>query len=160
MTVARVIGLGQRAAGDDGVGLVVLDRLRELASLDLDLVEIAEPCALIPLLTSPVPVVIIDAVVTDLGVPGDVLELDSNSLSHHVRSVSTHGVGLARALALARLLAEPDHIAPAVRVVGVTITASTDPAAGLSTVVEAAVPRAVTSVVRLVREWIARQSAL
>ncbi len=148
MTVARVIGLGQRAAGDDGVGLVVLERLRAVVPRAVELVGIAEASAVIPWLATPVPVVIVDAVVTDHGAPGDVLDVASGSLPPHVRSVSTHGVGLAQALALARVLADRETIAPSIRIVGVTIAVAEAGAIGLSAAVEAAVPRAVQAVLR------------
>ncbi len=155
MTRARVIGLGQRAAGDDGVGLVVLERLRSLVPHDVDLVAVAEACSAISLLATPVPVVIVDAVVTDRGVAGEVLDLDSDALRRHARGVSTHGVSLARALDLARWLAEPERIVPTTRIIGVTIAVPHAPAIGLSEVVEAAVPCAVGAVLRTLGEWLA-----
>lgn len=155
MTRARVIGLGQCAAGDDGVGLVVLERLGPLVPPDVELVAIAEACAAIPLLATPVPVVVVDAVVTDRGVPGEVLDLDSDALRSDARGVSTHGVSLARALDLARWLMGPERSAPATRIIGVTIAIPHAPAIGLSDVVEAAVPRAVGAVLRTLGEWLA-----
>lgn len=154
MTRARVIGLGQRAAGDDGVGLVVLERLRSLVPHDVELVEIAEACAAIPLLATPVPVVIVDAVVTDRGAPGEVLDLDSDALRRRACGVSMHGVSLAQALDLARWLAEPERSAPAARIIGVTIAVSHVRAIGLSEVVEAAVPYAVRAVLRTLGDWL------
>lgn len=155
MTRARVIGLGQRAAGDDGVGLVVLERLGPLVPPDVELVAIAEACAAIPLLATPVPVVVVDAVVTDRGVPGEVLDLDREALRRHARGVSTHGVSLAQALDLARWLAEPERIVPTTRIIGVTIAVPHVRAIGLSDVVEAAVPHAVGAVLRTLGEWLA-----
>lgn len=150
MTIARVIGLGQRAAGDDAVGPAIMDQLRGHAPRDVELVDIAEPCALIPLLATAVPVVIVDAVVIDRIPPGSVVELDAHALPARVRSVSTHGVGLAQALAIGCLVAEPGRLAPSVKIVGVTIAAAQTPGFGLSAAVEAAVPRAVEAVLKCV----------
>ncbi|NVB78351.1 MAG: hydrogenase maturation protease [Kofleriaceae bacterium] len=146
MTIARVIGLGARAAGDDGVGLVIVDALRTLAPPDVELLQVPEPSAAIPLLAASGPVVIVDAVLVAGGEPGQVIELEADSLPHDVHAVSTHGLGLARAVAIARLLA--GSIAPPIRVVGVTIDLPAAPALGLSATVQAAVPRAVASVLR------------
>lgn len=148
MTVARVIGLGARAAGDDGVGLVIVDELRTRAPADVELVQVAEPSAVIPLLATSMPVVIVDAVVIDRSGPGQVVELGADSLPHGVRAVSTHGLGLVRALAIARLLADSGRDPPSIRIVGVTIEVPGVPALGLSAAVAAAVPRAVAYVLR------------
>ena len=134
----RVIGLGRRTAGDDGVGLAILDRLRARAQAGVELVEVAEPCALIPQLACAGPVVIVDAVVTG-GAAGELVVLDAAALPHHLRSVSTHGLGLAQALAIARVAVEP---AASITVVGVTVAPLIAREHGLSAEVAAAVPRA------------------
>lgn len=152
--MTRVIGLGARAAGDDGVGLVILDELRMLAPADVELVEAAEPAAVIPLLAGAGPVVIVDAVVIAAGRPGQVVELEADALSPDVRAVSTHGLGLAQAVALGRLLAA--SVAHPISVVGVTIDVPSVPALGLSATVQAAVPRAVAAVLRRVADRRAR----
>ena len=73
---ARVIAFGQAAAGDDGVALVVLERLRERGvPAGVELVHAGEDVALVSLLSTPVPVILIDAV---LGTPcGAVLDPSS-----------------------------------------------------------------------------------
>jgi len=146
---ARVIGLGQAAAGDDGVGLAVLDALREHGvPADVELVRAAEDVALVALLETCAPVVLVDAV---LGTPtGEVLDLAPSELARRgPRSVSTHGLGVPEAVELARTLA-PDTVSPAVRVVAVTIQRPTAYAQCLSPAVAAAVPRAVARVLGLV----------
>ena len=152
MTIARVIGLGQRAAGDDGVGLAVLERLRGVVAEGVELVELAEPCALVPVLAGALPAVIVDAVVADRAVPGEILELDSDAVPVHARSTSTHGIGLAQALALARALAAPGAAMPAVRIVGVAIAVPAVPAIGLSPAIARAVEPAVEAVLRALHE--------
>lgn len=149
---ARVIGLGARGAGDDSVGLVIVDELRALAPADVELVQVTEPSAVIPLLATSMPVLIVDAVVIDGQPPGMIVALDAGSVPPDVRAVSTHGLGLAEALAMARLLATSGGLAPSIRIVGVTIDAAVEPGLGLSAPVEAAVPRAVASVLRSVAD--------
>jgi hypothetical protein len=71
---ARVIGLGQALAGDDGVGLAVLERLGAAGVPDgVELVSARDESALLALLETPAPVVLLDAVLG--GRPGEVVEL-------------------------------------------------------------------------------------
>jgi hydrogenase maturation protease len=145
VTRARVIALGQGAAGDDGVGLAVLERLHtEGVPAHVELVRAAEDAALVTLLETSVPVVLVDAVLGSP--PGEVLELSPADLERlPVRPISTHGLGVAQALALARTLA-PDRVAPVIRIVGVTIEKPTRYRQELSPAVAAAVARAAARV--------------
>jgi hydrogenase maturation protease len=149
MTIARVIGLGQAAAGDDGVGLAVLDALGARGvPAGVELVRAPEDTALVALLETAVPVILVDAV---LGSPaGEVLELDPAELAQrNGRAVSTHGIGVADAVELARTLV-PDGVAPSIRVVAVTIERPARYEVRLSPAVAAALPRAVAHVLALV----------
>ncbi len=60
---ARVIALGQPAAGDDGVGLAVLEALRARNIEGVELCAVAEATAMIPLLEITTPVIVVDAAV-------------------------------------------------------------------------------------------------
>ena len=144
----RIIGIGQRAAGDDGVGLAVLDELaRRHLPPDTELIPLRDPIELIPLLTSPEPLVLIDAV---LGAPsGVVLALAPEELSKRAtQPASSHGLGVARALELARALA-PEHAAPPIRIVAITIAPPSAYCEGLSEEVARAVPQAADRVLGL-----------
>ncbi|HSN29874.1 MAG TPA: hydrogenase maturation protease [Kofleriaceae bacterium] len=147
--IARVVALGQRTAGDDGVGPAILDRVRALAPPGVELVELVEASGLIPLLGSPLPLVILDAVVTDDRSPGGVVELDAVDLPPRTRALSTHGIDLPQAIALGRTLAPGGTCT--VRLVGVVIDPPDHPTAELSPPVAAAIPRAVTAVLALLR---------
>jgi hydrogenase maturation protease len=146
---ARVIGLGQAAAGDDGVGLVVLERLRERGVPEgVELVRASDDTALVPLLETTVPVVLIDAVLATP--PGEVMELAPADLARHGGgAVSTHGMGVPEAVELAHVLT-PDAVSPSIRVVAVTIARPARYEQRLSPAVAAAVPRAVEHVLALV----------
>lgn len=143
----RIIAIGQRTAGDDAVGLVVLERLRqEVLPAGTELIEAGEATVLIPLLETRRPVIVLDAVVGP-GPVGEVLELDPDALaSSDDRPVSTHGVDVAQVLALARVLA-PDALSSSVAVVAVRIAPPRRFTRGLSEAVAAAVPRAVSTVI-------------
>ena len=146
---ARIIALGQGAAGDDGVGLAVLEWLRARpVPAGVELVRAAEDVALVGLLETRAPVVLIDAV---LGTPaGQVLALAPEELAAGpALAVSTHGMGIATAIELARVLA-PAGVSPSIRVVGVTIARPRRYEQRLSPAVAAAVPRAGERVLALV----------
>ena len=75
---ARIIGIGQATAGDDGVGIAVARRLREINLPDgIDVIEIAEPSALIDsALFGADPIILIDAIVGG-GEPGRIVQFDA-----------------------------------------------------------------------------------
>lgn len=144
---ARVIGLGQSAAGDDQVGLAVIEHLRETGAPEgVELLAAAEPSALLPLLETPAPVVLVDAV---LAAPaGAVLVLEPEELEQRgLSTMSTHGLGVAQAVSLARLLS-PAAVSPSIHIVGVSISRPERFREGLSPEVAAAVPRAAEHVLR------------
>ncbi|HEY8209465.1 MAG TPA: hydrogenase maturation protease [Myxococcaceae bacterium] len=150
MSARAVVGIGQEVAGDDGVGLAVLDELqRRDVPAGTRIIRLADPVDLVPLLESSAGerVVLVDAV---LGSPaGAIVELSPEELSNQApQPASSHGLGVARAIALARALS-PDGAASRVRVVAVAIQAPGRYRAGLSPEVAAAVPRAADRVLRL-----------
>jgi hydrogenase maturation protease len=147
---ARVIALGQAAAGDDGVGFAIVDELRRRGVPGgVELMRAAEATALIPLLDTPALVVLVDAAEADP--PGEVLVVAPDDLaSMQVHCVSTHGVGVADVIALARQLS-PDHVSRSIRIVAVTIARPDRLRVGLSAPVAAAVGRAADTVLELVK---------
>ena len=141
----RVIAIGQTAAGDDGVGYAVLDRLRaEGVPPDVELMRADEDAALVTLLETPGPVVIVDAVLGSP--PGRVVDLAPADLAAAaLRPVSTHGIGVAQAIELARVVAG-DQVAPSIRIVAITIERPAGYAHALSPAVAAAVAPAAARV--------------
>jgi len=137
---ARVIGVGEPAAGDDGVGRAVLERLRaDGVPTGVDLVAVGDPTEIVGLLAGANPVIVVDAV---LGArPGEVLELLPGDLAaRNVRAVSTHAVGVLQAIELANVL--NDVPAPAIRIVGIAIERPMQWGEGLSPPVAEAVATA------------------
>lgn len=134
---AVVVGVGEPAAGDDGVGRVVLGHLRAAGvAADVELRALRDPTELVDLLGGDAPVIVVDAVA---GAPaGEVLELSSDELAARgAANVSTHGVGVVQAIELARAL--HGGAVPAIRIVGVGIERPGRLHAGLSPAVAAAV---------------------
>ncbi|MCC6552992.1 MAG: hydrogenase maturation protease [Polyangiaceae bacterium] len=138
---ARIIALGQPAAGDDGAGPMVLARVRELGPPPgVELALARDAVALLDLLRTPARVVLVDAVLASPA--GEVLELDPAALAEHgLASVSSHGISVGEALALARAL-DADALSPDIRVVAITIARPDCHSVALSPEVAAAVPRA------------------
>ena len=134
-----VIGVGS-LQGDDAVGLFVAERLRA-GSLPagVSVTALDRPgMALVEVLGRLDAAVIVDAVSTrELEwLPGTVVDLDAAQL-RRVASASSHGLGVADALALAAALERGPRI---VRIVGVSVTGASG--AGLSREVEQAVETA------------------
>ena len=141
---ARVIGLGQSAAGDDGVGAAVVRALRARGLPDdVEALEATDTSALVTLVEPGVLAVVVDAV---LGTPaGEVVNLAVDALAPRTsRGVSSHGLGVAEALGLAQVMngADPREV----RIVAITIRRPTRQRTGLSPDVAAAVPSAVEHV--------------
>jgi hydrogenase maturation protease len=143
---AVVVGIGQTLAGDDGVGLAVA---RALAAEGMDARESTDASVLLAVLAEGRRVVIVDAVVGG-GRPGAVLHLAGGALAAGVRPVSSHGLGVAEALEVARAL-HGDGAVREVEIVGVVIERPRALGSGLSPAVAAAVAPAAALVRRLAR---------
>jgi hydrogenase maturation protease len=148
--VVRVVGVGQRAAGDDGVGPAVIDVLREEgAGEGVDLCEVNEPSALLPLLEGARRVILVDAALGG-GAPGTIHVLAPEALGpRDIAPISTHGMTVGQALGLARAL-EPEHVCQDILIVAISVERPAGLAYGLSPEALAAVPRAAEAVRNLV----------
>jgi hydrogenase maturation protease len=142
---AVVVGLGQAAAGDDGVGLAVA---RTLAGRGIEIRESADASVLLGLLEAGRRVVLVDAVIADP--PGAVLRLDAGALASGPAPLSSHGLGVAEALELARTLYGSD-VAAEVAIVGIAIAPPAGLRLGLSPAVAAAVEPAAVLAAALAR---------
>lgn len=141
MTSAKsclVLGLGERARGDDAVGL---DVAAELARKNLDGVEISggarDAAWIVEAWRGYATVLIVDAIRSG-GHPGRLAWVDPAAIVETTRA-STHGLGLATALDLATALGERPRGLRVLGIEGETFTLG----AAMSCAVRAAVPRAV-----------------
>ena len=101
-----VIGIGNPDRGDDGAGVALLERLRGQVGKDIALIAHGgEATALIELLQGATGAYLIDACRSG-NPPGTLRRIDARacSLPWDGRASSTHGLGLAQALELARAL--------------------------------------------------------
>ena len=147
---ARIVGIGQESAGDDGVGIVVVRRLRAIGvPPGIDLAEVAEPSALIQShLCEADPVILVDAVV-DGGKAGRLVQFEAGDLpGPKATMLTSHGVGVLDAVRLARQIS-PDEAAKRIMVVGVTIRRPRRYGEGLSPPVAAAVEQAAAAALEL-----------
>jgi hydrogenase maturation protease len=139
----RVIGVGNRWRSDDAVGLIVAERLRGTVPGVEVLEREGEPVALMDAWEGEEAVVIVDAV-SSHGPPGRLHRLDvaDGPLPAELFAASTHHLGLAEAVELARALG---RLPAALVVIGVE-GAVFDAGDGLSPAVEAAVEPAAAAV--------------
>lgn len=139
-----IVGLGQEAAGDDAVGLVVA---RALSARGIRALASADASVIVTLLSEGTALVVVDAVVC-AGQPGAVLQLSADDLAEGRAQVSSHGLGLVEALALASVLY--GRRAPRmVDIVGIVIDAPIARGAPLSPGVARAVDAAAALATRL-----------
>lgn len=151
MSVAlRIIGVGQRARGDDGAGPSVIEELRNAAfAEEVELVEASEPSLLLPLLENASRVVIVDAAL-GAGKPGDVLVLRPEEIDKAAISpVSTHGMSVGQAIELARVVSS-ETVCPEIYLVAIAARRPEGIQYGLSDEVRMALPRAAEEARRLV----------
>jgi len=155
--VRHVIGLGEPMAGDDGAGPAVVRHLRRTGvPFGVELIETRDATAVLGALGGSERVVVVDAV-TGAGPAGRAFVVDPAAISGGtLRSVSSHGVGLAETLALVSLLER--EAAGRVRLVGISVAGDAHRGEGLSPEVEAAVAGAAALALALVGEGAAEQA--
>jgi len=148
--VTRVIGIGQPAAGDDSAGIAVVRALRDGYRLPsgIELHETTDSGRLIDLLDGIRRAIVVDALVSDER-PGTIRCLAPEQLARYARApFSSHGMSVAEAIGLARMLAA-DGVGIDIRIVGVTIGPPAGYSCTLSSSVAAALPRAASLILEL-----------
>lgn len=137
-----VAALGRAAGGDDGVGRAVIEELRQRgAAARADLVDVADPIELLPLIEPGAALVVVDAV--SASPPGVVLELTPAMLADRpMARLSSHTLSLSQAVGLAAELAPADAAPPEIHIIAVGIDVPVQQSEGLSPEVAAAVPAA------------------
>lgn len=141
-----IIGVGNRDRGDDGIGPIVIDHLRDSAPQLETLVAEGDLSDLVLRWSSNQDVIVVDAV-RSARPPGSVTTTDalSRGLPTEASLLSSHGVGLAETVELARLL---DRLPQSLVVVGVEAQ-SFGQFEPLSEAVAAAIPAALQQVLQL-----------
>ena len=149
-----ILGVGNPILSDDGVGIHVA---RNLKNENIPGVEVEELAAsgleLLDMILGFDKVIIIDAIQTASGKPGDIHVLDERDFEKSVHGSSPHGVNIATALALGRKIA-PEKMPKVVVFIAVEAEDLINVNEQLTPKVEAALPR----VVKKVEEEIKRTS--
>ncbi len=112
-----VIGVGNRDRGDDAIGLLLVEALTGRLPGVVTIAHEGDMSHLPLLWTGEDDVVIVDAVVDEALAVGDVRLLETSDL-RHTSALSTHGLGVADALALAGHLGRTPR---SVRIVGIGV---------------------------------------
>ncbi len=101
-----VLGVGNPILSDDGVGIHVARALKERTLQDVTVEELAASgLELLDVVLDFDKVIIIDAIQTKDGVPGQIHVLEEKDFERSVHGSSPHGVNIATALALGRKVA-------------------------------------------------------
>lgn len=151
-----VVGIGNPLMGDDGVGLVLLERLMDHLAATCPDADVAFVdggtigLSLLPVVLGAESLLVLDAVAAPDAPAGTVVRLDGDQLPRLLGGkVSPHQVGLLDVLTAARLLGtEPVRTT----VVGV-VPEDVDLRWGLSETVSAGVPAALAAAAAVVATW-------
>ncbi|EST36453.1 hydrogenase maturation protease [Streptomyces roseochromogenus] len=145
-----VIGVGNPLRGDDGAGPAVVEALRGRVPDDTVLtVSDGEPARMLDLWRGADTVVVVEALRTRSGRPGELHTLTPEEVAGHpAGTASTHAFGLAECLALAEALGRLPQklVVHAVEVADVAL------GAGLSEAVRSALPELTDRVAARVRQ--------
>jgi hydrogenase maturation protease len=152
----KVIGVGNEWRGDDAVGLLVVRRLK---ADHLPQVEIAECRGTVTALREAwnvaLRVIVVDAVISG-GYPGTIYRFNAHSGGAPVqlsRSPSSHGWGVAEALALGKVFQD---LPPYLIIYGIE-GHNFGPGQEVSEEVEAVIPEAVRRIRREIEKWLGRE---
>ena len=152
----KVIGVGNAWRGDDAVGLLVARRLK---AYQLPQVEIAECRGTVTAVREAwkdaAGVIVVDAVVSG-GHPGAIYRFNAHGGGVPVqlsRSLSSHGWGVAEALALGNVFQE---LPPWLIIYGIE-GKNFGPGQEVSPEVAAAIPEAARRIRREIKEWLGRE---
>jgi hydrogenase maturation protease len=105
-----ILGVGNPILSDDGVGIHVARMLKDKGLPGIDVEELpASGLELLDVVLGYDKVVIVDAIKTDGGVPGEYYVLEEKDFEKSVHGASPHGINIATALALGRKIV-PDRM--------------------------------------------------
>jgi hydrogenase maturation protease len=141
-----VLGVGNPILQDDGVGLHVIDALRQQMKNPMVTIDTASTGGLnlLDMIRGYEKVVLIDAVKQHDSEPGEVKRFLLSDF-HTVHSCNPHDVSLSEALHLAKQLGEK-HLPSQIILIGITVNNTNEFGEHLSSEVASAVPTAVAMV--------------
>lgn len=149
--MSAVIGLGNPLLADDGVGLVLLERLRADGWPDMELVDGGTwGLSLLPVLAESDRVLVLDAVRAG-NAPGTVVQGSGHDVKRLYRfPLSPHQIDLSEVMAAAELTG---GLPEQVHVIGVEPASTEGPCVGLTPAVAQAVPVALDAARQVLAGW-------
>jgi len=141
-----VLGVGNPILQDDGVGIHVIEALRQQLNTQKVTLETASTGGLnlLDLIRGYETVILVDAIKQDNGEPGEVKRFSLSDFQS-VHSCNPHDVSLSEALHLAEQLGEK-HLPSKIILIGITVNTSYEFGEGLSRKVASAIPAAMAMV--------------
>jgi hydrogenase maturation protease len=141
-----VLGVGNPILSDDGVGIHVARELRTRGLPDVQVEELAASgLELLDLVLGFDKVIIVDAIQTASGSPGQIRILDEKDFEKSVHGSSPHGINIATALALGRKIV-PEKMPKTVVFIAVEAEDLVNVKEQLTPKVQAALPKIVERV--------------
>jgi hydrogenase maturation protease len=141
-----VLGVGNPILQDDGVGIHVIEALRQQLNTQKVTLETASTGGLnlLDLIRGYETVILVDAIKQDNGEPGEVKRFSLSDFQS-VHSCNPHDVSLSEALHLAEQLGEK-HLPSKIILIGITVKTPYEFGEGLSRKVASAIPAAMAMV--------------
>jgi len=142
-----IVGVGNPILSDDGVGIHVARELRDLGLEGVDVEELpASGLELLDMVLGYDRVVIVDAIVTDKGRPGEFHVLEENAFERTVHGSTPHGINIATALAMGRKIV-PEKMPKEVFFVAIEAKDIVNVSESMTPAVAAAIPSIVDRIV-------------
>ena len=144
------MGIGNPILSDDGVGIHVVRKLKELRLPNLDVEELpASGLELLDMVLGYDTVVIVDAIVTGKDKPGKMYVLQEDDFEQTIHGASPHGINVATALAMGRRVV-PEKMPRRVLFVAIEAGDIVNVSEELTAPVAAAVPSVVDHVLTMI----------
>ena len=147
-----ILGIGNPILSDDGVGIHVARRMKELRLPNLDVEELpASGLELLDMVLGYDTVVIVDAIVTGKDRPGKMYVLQEDDFERTIHGASPHGINVATALAMGRRIV-PEKMPRRLLFVAVEADDVVNVSENLTAPVAAAVPSIVNRVLAMISQ--------
>jgi hydrogenase maturation protease len=147
-----VLGVGNPILSDDGVGIHVARKLKEMNIPGVTVEELAASgLELLDLVVGYDEVIIVDAIQTKGGRPGDFYELEEKDFERSIHGSSPHGINIATALALGRKIV-PDKMPKEVLFIAVEADDVVNVSERLTQKVQETVPSIVDKIVEEIKK--------
>lgn len=141
-----ILGVGNPILSDDGVGIHVARILKQKGFTGVDVEELAASgLELLDVVLDYDKIVIVDAIKTNRGIPGEYYVLEEKDFEKSVHGASPHGINIATALALGRKVV-PDRMPKEVVFIAIEADDLVNVSEELTERVRAALPKIVKRV--------------